>query len=409
MFLKIGYMLTSAKNVLVGISGGIAAYKTMFLIRLLAKEGYNVKVVATPNALQFVTLTTIETLSQNKCLTNVFEPAREYSTEHIALAKWADVMVVAPATANVLGKFAAGIADDALSTLYLAFAGDVLIAPAMNSNMYLHSATQANMQTLQQRGVRFIQPEKGTLACGDEGVGRMAEPETILNAIEEITQQSKPLSGKTVVVSAGPTYEKIDAVRFIGNFSSGLMGFCLAEEAARQGANTILITGPTHLKTTNNHITRIDVVSSADMLQACREQLADADVFIMSAAVADYTPEQQFSYKLKKQDQELNIRLKPTVDVLRTLGERKQANQMLVGFALETDNEVENAKKKIRSKNLDFVVLNSLRDKDAGFGVETNKITIIDKDDNMTVFPTKPKTEVAKDIIDTINQKLSNR
>ncbi|MBO4741161.1 MAG: bifunctional phosphopantothenoylcysteine decarboxylase/phosphopantothenate--cysteine ligase CoaBC [Bacteroidales bacterium] len=402
-------MLTSAKNVLVGISGGIAAYKTMFLIRLLAKEGYNVKVVATPNALQFVTLTTIETLSQNKCLTNVFEPAREYSTEHIALAKWADVMVVAPATANVLGKFAAGIADDALSTLYLAFAGDVLIAPAMNSNMYLHSATQANMQTLQQRGVRFIQPEKGTLACGDEGVGRMAEPETILNAIEEITQQSKPLSGKTVVVSAGPTYEKIDAVRFIGNFSSGLMGFCLAEEAARQGANTILITGPTHLKTTNNHITRIDVVSSADMLQACREQLADADVFIMSAAVADYTPEQQFSYKLKKQDQELNIRLKPTVDVLRTLGERKQANQMLVGFALETDNEVENAKKKIRSKNLDFVVLNSLRDKDAGFGVETNKITIIDKDDNMTVFPTKPKTEVAKDIIDTINQKLSNR
>ena len=409
MFLKIGYMLTSAKNVLVGISGGIAAYKTMFLIRLLVKQGYNVKVVATPNALQFVTLTTIETLSQNKCLTNVFEPAREYSTEHIALAKWADVMVVAPATANVLGKFAAGIADDALSTLYLAFAGDVLIAPAMNSNMYLHPATQANMQTLQQRGVRFIQPEKGTLACGDEGVGRMAEPETILNAIDEITQQSKPLSGKTVVVSAGPTYEKIDAVRFIGNFSSGLMGFCLAEEAARQGANTILITGPTHLKTTNNHITRIDVVSSADMLQACCEQLANADVFIMSAAVADYTPEQQFSYKLKKQDQELNIRLKPTVDVLRTLGERKQANQMLVGFALETDNEVENAKKKIRSKNLDFVVLNSLRDKDAGFGVETNKITIIDKDDNMTVFPTKPKTEVAKDIIDTINQKLSNR
>ena len=386
------------KKILIGICGGIAAYKTLTLIRLFRKAGCEVKVVATQNALSFVTPLTIETLSNNKLYVDMFESANR-STEHISLAQWADIAVVAPATANIIGKLANGIADDALSTVLLAFSKQAYIAPAMNENMYKHLAVQRNIDTLRQFQYHIISPESGMLACNTEGIGRMAEPETIFNAVASSFTGNKSAEKKRALVTAGPTYEPIDAVRFIGNRSSGLMGFALAENLVAQGFDVDLITGHTYLTTLDKNINRIDVDTAEEMLQMCLKHAAKADIIIMSAAVADYTPEEKVTHKIKKESNHLTLKLKPTVDILKTIASQKTENQIVVGFALETDNELAHAKQKLHVKNLDFIVLNSLNDKGAGFGTPTNKVTIIDKNENITEIPLKSKQEVAADII----------
>jgi len=389
------------KKILIGISGGIAAYKTLTLIRLFRKAGCEVKVVATQNALSFVTPLTIETLSNNRLYVDMFEHSANRSTEHISLAQWADIAVVAPATANIIGKLANGIADDALTTTLLAFSKPVYIAPAMNDNMYKHIAVQRNMDTLRQFNFHIISPESGMLACNTEGIGRMAEPETIFNIVSNALIDTKS-NKKRALVTAGPTYEPIDAVRFIGNRSSGLMGFSLAEVLAEKGFEVDLITGHTHLTTSNKNINRIDVNTAEEMLQMCLKHFPKADIAIMAAAVADYTPEEKTDKKIKKDNTPLTLKLKPTVDILKTIVSQKTENQIVVGFALETDNELNNAKQKLHSKKLDFIVLNSLNDAGAGFGTSTNKITLIDKNENIAEFPLKSKQEVARDIVEKI-------
>jgi phosphopantothenoylcysteine decarboxylase/phosphopantothenate--cysteine ligase len=399
--------MSEQKNILLGITGGIAAYKSLFLIRLLVKNHYNVKVVATQNALQFVTPLSIETLSKNKLYSDVFASPEEYSTEHISISDWADVFVVAPATANCIGKFANGIADDALSTTLLAFNKTVFIAPAMNSKMYNHFSVQKNISYLQNHGVKFIDAEYGDLACGYQGKGRMAEPEFIFEQIQNFFDNKLPLLNKNILITAGPTYEAIDPVRFIGNHSSGKMGFAIAQTCAEMGANVTLITGPVALKTPHHSIKRIDVKSADEMLNECLKVFPKTDITIMSAAVADYKPSEISDVKLKKNENKLNINLTKTTDILATLGSLKSEKQCLVGFALETNNEIENAIKKLHTKNLNFIVLNSLNDHGAGFAHNTNKISIIDKNANITNFPLKNKNEVAIDIINAILNEIN--
>ncbi len=393
--------MLAGKKILIGISGGIAAYKTPFLIRELIKKGCEVKVVVTNNALEFVTLTTLKTLSQNEVYYDMFSN-NEYSTEHISLTDWADCFVVAPATANIIGKFANGIADCPLSTSLLAFDKDVFIAPAMNTKMYSNLSVKKNIQTLKAFGVNFISSTKGYLACGYEGEGRMEEPSEIVRFIEEFYSKKLELKDKTILVTAGGTQEQIDAVRYIGNNSSGKMGYAIAEELASRGAKVILVSGRTYLEVKNNNITLINIVSSHDMFVQATKHFPKCDAAILSAAVADYKPEHQAKNKIKKKQTNLTLTLIPTEDILATLGKSKKKNQILVGFALETDNELENAKKKLTNKNLDFIVLNSLRDKGAGFGTPTNKITIIDKNNNIENFKLKTKEEVAVDIVNKL-------
>ena len=345
-------MLTG-KKILLGISGGIAAYKTPELARLLMKQGAEVKVVATQNALQFVTAFTLETLTHNKVYVNMFEGPSAYHTEHISLAQWADCLLVAPATANVMAKMANGIADDALSTTYLACQCPVMIAPAMNEHMWEHVATQKNVDELRKNGVEVLMPNEGELACGVSGKGRMPEPaEIVARVIDFLTP--KTLSGKKVLLTAGPTYEKIDPVRFIGNFSTGKMGCALAEECKRRGADVTLVAGPIQQKT-SPAIKRINVMSAEEMYVAAVAEFPQHDVAILSAAVADFTPEQTADVKIKREKDDLNITLKPTHDIAATLGAMKQTNQVLVGFALETNQEQENAARKLTKKNLDFI------------------------------------------------------
>lgn len=390
------------KNVLVGISGGIAAYKTLFLIRLLVKHGARVKVVTTENALEFVTPLTLETLSGHSVYSDPFAP-HEITTEHISLADWADIAVVAPATANVLAKQAHGITDDALNTVLSAMYGKpIFMAPAMNKQMYLNLSTQANIETLKTRGIHFIQSEVGALACGTEGIGRMAEPETIFQTLDNFFQEKLALQGIDILITAGPTYEKIDPVRFIGNFSTGTMGFALAENLADKGAKVTLITGPTHLSTSHPLIHRIDVVSANDMYEASMAYFPKCKAAILSAAVADYTPCEVAPQKIKKHDEQLTVALKKTPDILASLGKIKTPGQILVGFALETHNEVENAKDKLHRKGLDFIVLNSLQTKGAGFGTKTNQVTIIHKNGTISEYKLKSKTEVAEDIVQNL-------
>ncbi|MDR0367986.1 MAG: bifunctional phosphopantothenoylcysteine decarboxylase/phosphopantothenate--cysteine ligase CoaBC [Bacteroidales bacterium] len=390
------------KKVLIGISGGIAAYKSLTLIRLFRKAGCEVKVIATRHALSFVTPLTIETLSNNKLYADMFDNQAERHTEHISLTEWADVMLAAPATANIIGKLANGIADDALSTTLLAFTKPLYIAPAMNENMYRHFSVQNNLKILRQHACRIIDPESGMLACNTEGVGRMAEPETIFDVIAgDFCLNEKR---KRALVTAGPTYEPIDPVRFIGNRSSGLMGFSLAEALAEKGFEVDLITGHTHLETHSRHIHRIDVNTAEEMLNACLKHYEAADVIIMSAAVADYTPKVTHDSKLKKKEQSLSLSLEliPTEDILKTIAAKKKKNQLVVGFALETDNELQHAKEKLHTKRLDFIVLNSLNDKGSGFDVSTNKVTLIDKEDVVSEFPLQSKQQAARDIVRTI-------
>lgn len=394
-------MLTG-KKILIGISGGIAAYKTPLLIRQLIKRGCQVKVVSTRNALEFVTLTTLRTLSQHNVYYDMLSSEGEYSTEHISLTDWADFFIIAPATANIIGKYANGIADDALSTSLLAFNKEIFLAPAMNTKMYNNPIVQENISKLAIRGVKMISPTQGNLACGYDGDGRMEEPEVIAEIIEEYYSNNLPLNNKTYLVTAGGTQEKIDAVRYIGNNSSGKMGYCIAEELASKGAKVILISGKTHLKTLNPNINLINIVSAQEMFDEAIKYFPQCNGAILSAAVADYKPEYVAPNKIKKTSQELTITLTPTYDILASLGKIKKENQVLVGFALETDNEVENAKNKLKKKNLDFIVLNSLNDKGAGFEVSTNKITIIDKEEKVENFELKSKEEVAKDIVNKL-------
>ncbi|MBO7181000.1 MAG: bifunctional phosphopantothenoylcysteine decarboxylase/phosphopantothenate--cysteine ligase CoaBC [Bacteroidales bacterium] len=397
-------------NVVIAISGGIAAYKIPFLIRLFRKAGHKVKVVVTKNALNFVTEATLQTLSDNLVYSDMFAGNKDM-TEHISIADWADYYIVAPATANIIGKYANAIADDCISTTLLAFDKDVFLAPAMNTKMYANKGVQNNLQILASRGVNIISPNCGELACGANGDGRMAEPEEIFAFVSNHIAKSKILAGKTICVTAGPTYEQIDPVRFIGNNSSGKMGFAIAESLAAKGALVKLIAGPTHLNTKNCNIERIDVKSAEQMYNATVKEFEQADVAILSAAVADYTPKNVFSQKVKKADNVLNIELQPTKDILAQLGRMKTDKQTLVGFALETNNEENNAKQKLSKKNLDFIVLNSLNDKNACFGFDTNKVTIIDSNGNMTKTDLKSKSEIAEDVvsklIDTIKEKES--
>ncbi|MBQ2375411.1 MAG: bifunctional phosphopantothenoylcysteine decarboxylase/phosphopantothenate--cysteine ligase CoaBC [Bacteroidales bacterium] len=389
-------------RVVVAISGGIAAYKVPFLIRMLKKAGCELKVVVTKNALEFVTIPTLQTLSQNPVYSDMFSQANALFTQHIALADWADVYIVAPATANVIGKYANGIADDCLSTTLLAFDKQVFFAPAMNTKMYHNRVVQDNIKRLQSLGVKMILPEKGELACGVVGDGRMAEPETIFQTVENFVNQTQIYKGKKVCITAGPTYEQIDAVRFIGNYSSGRMGFELAKVFAEKGAEVSLIAGPTQQTIEYSNVKRIDVKNAAQMYEATVECFEDCDIAILSAAVADYTPKSTFDTKLKKKTDNLVVELVPTKDILAELGRRKKENQVLVGFALETDNEFENAKEKLTRKNLDFIVLNSLKDAGAGFNVPTNKVTIIDAKGGVYNSELKSKYEVALDISEKI-------
>lgn len=396
-------LMLKGKHVLIGISGGIAAYKIPELVRLFIKSGAEVKVIATKNALEFVTPMTLETLSQNKLYCETFDSANQYSTDHISHAKWGDILVVAPATANIIGKFANGIADDALSTTFMAFDKFVYVAPAMNVNMYEHPELQENIVKLKKRGVSIIEPNEGELACGDIGKGRMEEPAGILKYVEESLLLQSSWSGKKILITAGPTFEKIDPVRFIGNYSSGKMGFAIAEACANRGAEVFLISGPVSLKTFHPNIKRIDVESAEEMYQESLKIFSDMNAAILSAAVADFTPETVFDSKKKRGSEDLILRLKPTKDIASSLGMMKNNTQILVGFALETDNEEENALLKLDKKNLDFIVLNSLKEEGAGFRHDTNKIMIINKEGYRFDFPLKDKKDVAEDILNTLN------
>ncbi|NND77562.1 MAG: bifunctional phosphopantothenoylcysteine decarboxylase/phosphopantothenate--cysteine ligase CoaBC, partial [Flavobacteriales bacterium] len=361
-----------------------------------------VKVIMTPASLDFITPLTLSTLSKNPVHSDFTEDKDSgVWNNHVDLGLWADLFIVAPLSANTMAKMAEGVCDNFLLATFLSARCPVYIAPAMDLDMYQHGSTQENLQKVQENGAILIAPEDGELASGLSGVGRMAEPENILSFIEQDQKKSLPLYGKRALVSAGPTYEMIDPVRFIGNFSTGKMGYAIADELAKQGANVTLVSGPTKIETELSSVERIDVLSAQQMYDACIERFEDMDIAVMSAAVADYRPSEQEDKKIKKKDDTLSLELKKTEDILKKLGELKK-EQILVGFALETNNEEQNAKKKLGKKNLDFIVLNSLQDKGAGFGHDTNKVTLIDKQNNIEEFELKSKALVAKDIVSKI-------
>lgn len=390
------------KHILIGVTGGIAAYKTAYLIRDLVKRGAEVKVIMTEKAKAFITPLTLATLSKNPILVDFFDPTNGAWNSHVSLGMWADAYVIAPATANTIAKMAHGIADNLLTTTYLSARCPVFVAPAMDLDMYAHPTTQENIEYLKSKGVNIIDAASGFLASGLEGKGRMAEPEDIANQVSNFFASKQELRGKKVLITAGPTHEKIDPVRFIGNHSSGKMGYALAEECAARGADVYLVSGPVQIKAKHPNIKTISVVSAGEMFEAASAEFDSSDITILCAAVADFRPEKQADEKIKREKDDLVIRLKPTQDIAANLGSRKKENQILVGFALETNNEAENAQGKLKRKNLDFIVLNSLKDENACFGYDTNKITIIEKNGNTQAFSLKSKIEVAKDIIDKV-------
>jgi len=386
------------KNIIIGVCGSIAAYKSATLVRRLVKSGANVQVVMTPDATNFITPLTLSTLSKNPVHAQYFDPETGEWDNHVALGLWADVMIVAPTSANTLAKMANGLCDNLLMAVYLSAKCPVYFAPAMDLDMWKHTATQENIERLQSFGNVLIPPGNGELASGLHGEGRMAEPEEIVDFVFGDIQQKLPLNGKKVMVTAGPTYEAIDPVRFIGNHSSGKMGFAIADELALLGAEVTLIAGPTSQISKHSSIKRLDVTSAAQMLDACLKAFENTDACVMSAAVADYTPATVADQKIKKQDSGFSIDLKKTTDILNELGKQKKTGQVLAGFALETNDEEKNAIDKLQRKNLDFIVLNSLNDAGAGFKKDTNKITIIDKHLHKTAYDLKTKDEVARDI-----------
>ena len=389
------------KNIIVGVTGGIAAYKTASLVRELKKRGANVKVVMTPLAKQFITPLTMATLSQSPIMVDFFNPENGEWNSHVSLGIWADAYVIAPATANSIGKMANGIADNLLLTTYLSAKCPVFIAPAMDLDMYAHPAVQKNIALLKERGNFIIDAEEGFLASGLSGKGRMAEPESIAKYLEDYFRKGQDLSGKKVMITAGPTYEKIDPVRFIGNYSSGKMGYALAEECAARGAEVTLVSGPVSLSPKHPNIHRVSVESAQEMYEAAVKAAESADIEILCAAVADYTPANKEDHKIKREKRgAMQLNLVPTQDIAAALGKMKRKGQMMIGFALETDDEETNAVGKCERKNLDFIVMNSLNDKNACFQHDTNKITIFDRNGEKFAYDLKPKKEVAKDIID---------
>jgi len=393
----------NGKKILLGVSGGIAAYKTASLVRLFIKAGAHVQVIMTPASKDFVTPLTLSTLSKNPVHSSFFNEDDQDAVwnNHVDLALWADFMLIAPATANTLSKMATGNCDNLLIATYLSAKCPVYFAPAMDLDMYKHPSTLSSFAALKQFGNIMIPAESGELASGLSGEGRMAEPENIITFLEADLESKLPLVGKKILITAGPTYEAIDPVRFIGNHSSGKMGFDIANEAAKLGAQVILIAGPTHFKAKNSSIEVVNVVSAQDMYDACHLHYNDVDVAIAAAAVADYRPKVVATQKIKKEAEEFSIELEKTKDILASLGAIKK-DQFLIGFALETQNEIENAKLKIQKKNLDLIVLNSLQDEGAGFKKETNKVTFIDKNFKIEPMELKSKESVAVDILNKV-------
>lgn len=394
--------MLEGKHIVLGISGGIAAYKTVSLLRLFVKAGAEVQVVMTPAAKEFITPVTLSSLSGRPVVSEFFTANTGEWHSHVDLGLWADVMIIAPATASTLGKMANGIADNMLVTTYLSAKEKVFVAPSMDLDMFAHPSTQRNIAQLEKDGVGIIQPASGELASHLVGKGRMEEPERIFEVIDNYFSKEKDLEGKRYLVTAGPTCENLDPVRFLSNYSSGKMGFALAEEIASRGAFVTLIAGPVQIKTQNPLIRRINVVSAREMCREAVENFEDADGAILCAAVADYAPERCEEKKIKREKMdEMVLRLVKNPDIAATLGKMKKEDQKLIGFALETDNEIENAVRKINNKNLDWIVVNSLRDKEAGFQKDTNKVTLISKEGVVKEFPAKLKKDVATDIIDT--------
>ena len=389
-----------SKCVVIGVSGGIAAYKTANLVSDLVKHGVEVHVIMTKNATNFITPTTFEVLSGNKCIVDTFDRGFTFEVEHISLAKKADLILIAPATANIIAKLSAGIADDMLTTTVLAAKCPILVAPAMNTNMYEHITVRNNLEKLSSYGYEIIEASSGRLACGDVGKGKLADIEVLFAHIVKNIAYEKDLAGKNVLVTAGPTIEKIDPVRFISNHSSGKMGIELAKAAAYRGAKVRLILGKTALKRPE-FVDIVDVVSAQDMYEAVKEFASDSDIIIKSAAVADYRPYDVADEKMKKSDGELSIRLERTIDILKYLGENKKDNQFLCGFSMETSNLIENSKLKLEKKNLDMIVANNLKEEGAGFAKDTNKVSIITKED---IIQTEvlSKKKVAHKILDEI-------
>ena len=398
--------MLKGKHIILGVTGSIAAYKAATLTRLLVKEGASVKVVMTPLAKEFITPLTMATLSKSPIMVDFYNPENGDWNSHVDLGLWADLYLIAPASANTIGKMAGGIADNLLLTTYLSAKCPVMVAPAMDLDMYKHPVTQRNLKVLQSFGNIIIEPESGELASGLIGKGRMEEPERIVAFIADYFARQEDFKGKKVVVTAGPTYEKIDPVRFIGNYSSGKMGLAIAEEFAGRGAEVVLVCGPVNLKTSHPAIRRVDVESAAQMYEVTSKEFVNSDVAVLSAAVADFTPKEKADHKIKRGKDDLLLELLPTKDIAAELGRIKTVSQLLVGFALETNDEEVNALSKMQRKNLDMIVLNSLNDKGAGFSVDTNKVTILDKAGDKTVYELKTKVEVAKDIVDQIAFRL---
>lgn len=389
------------KHIVLGISGSIAAYKACTLIRLFIKAGAEVQVVITPAGKEFITPVTLSALTSKPVISDFFAQRDGTWHSHVALGEWADAMIIAPATASTIGKMANGIADNMLITTYLSMKAPVFIAPAMDLDMFAHPSTQENLKRLQSYGNQIIEPQTGELASHLVGKGRMEEPENIFMMIEDFFKSNNQLEGKKILITAGPTYEKIDPVRFIGNYSSGKMGIALAETCAKMGATVELVCGPTRIKTSHPNIHRTDVESAQEMYNAATNLFPNADAAILCAAVADFTVARTADSKIKREKDGLTLRLIPTQDIAAALGAMKREHQKLIGFALETNNERDNARKKLLRKNLDFIVLNSLNDAGAGFSYDTNKIAILSRQEEEE-YPLKPKTEVAQDIINRL-------
>lgn len=398
--------MLKGKNIVLGITGSIAAYKACLIIRGLIRKGAEVQVVITPAGKEFITPITLSALTSKPVISEFFSQRDGTWHSHVDLGLWADAMLIAPATASTIGKMANGVADNMLITTYLSMKAPVFIAPAMDLDMYAHPSTQKNLETLRSYGNHIIEPGTGFLASHLEGKGRMEEPERIIAVLEDyFDEQEKDLEGKQILITAGPTYEKLDPVRFIGNYSSGKMGFALAEECARRGAKVQLICGPVSLQVQHNNITRTDIESAQQMYDAATRLFPSCHAGILCAAVADFTPSQVSDQKIKREGDQLVLRLNPTQDIAQALGMQKRADQRLVGFALETNDEKVHAHEKLQKKNLDFIVLNSLNDAGAGFRYDTNKITVISKEKEVS-YPLKSKTEVAADIIDSLKKIL---
>jgi phosphopantothenoylcysteine decarboxylase/phosphopantothenate--cysteine ligase len=397
--------MLKGKHILIGVTGGIAAYKTATIIRLLVKDGAEVKVIMTTQAKEFISPLTLATLSKNPILTEFYDPENGDWNSHVDLGLWSDLYLIAPATANSIAKMANGIADNLLLTTYLSARCPVFVAPSMDVDMLNHPATIINIETLKAFGNSILEPSSGELASGLTGKGRMAEPEEIIKEIKNFFTKKKsykPLKGKHLLINAGPTREPIDPVRFISNYSSGKMGIALADAAAEYGAIVELVLGPVNIAPENDSVEIVNVTTAESMAAECISRFPGCDIAILSAAVADFTPEEVKGRKIKKDTNELLLKLKPTTDIAETLGKTKKPSQILAGFALETNNETENAIGKLSRKNLDIIVLNSLNEKGAGFGHDTNKITIIDRYNNIDKFELKSKEEAAKDILNKI-------